>query len=169
MKTEALVTRSCLSLHPTYRMTGKYSNTLNQGSANTGLPCLTLYLNYILPAKQGSPFPFYYLIIWIEQSGWHCYSSLLAWAYQFGMIVHTCQCDKTLGQAWNRHAWMMCCYNRFCTQNIAIMTVCTTRWARVAAFVSGAAYAAGNAPTPLERGGHQSASNLSCSTTKCVE
>ena len=145
------------------------TNSLDQGFAKHRVTLYDTIFKVYIARNTGSALFFYYLIIWIEQSGWHCYSSLLAWAYQFGMIVHTCQCDKTLGQAWNRHAWMMCCYNRFCTQNIAIMTVCTTRWARVAAFVSGAAYAAGNAPTPLERGGHQSASNLSCSTTKCVE
>ena len=87
----------------------------------TGLPCLTLHFHYILHAKQGPPCPFDYLIIWKQHGGRYRYWPILAWAYPFGMIVHACKCDKTLVQAWNRHAWMMSCYNWLCTQNLEIM------------------------------------------------
>ena len=49
----------------------------------------------------------------------------------------------------------MFCYNCLCTQNLVIMTICTIRRALVAAFVSGAARAAGNSPTVLKRSVNQ--------------
>ena len=81
--------------------------------------------------------------------------------------MHDCQCGKTLVQARNRHAWMMCCYNRLCTQDLAIMPICTVCQALVAAFVSGAAHAAGLAPTSLESGVHQQV--ICPSRTRCAK